>query len=554
MRTTPGAAVEGHAPATPLPDTATIAGTPIASPAAADPGKLADTLDRRHLPDELDRLLELLADADRLQARIVDLVGHLQVTGIAEESTGVPLELWLSARGRRTRSDRRMLATAADTLERLPSLRDAFARGDVSWSQVRAVTLRCERLPSHLCDAIDEALARELNAFVDTEPEALVHAVSQALAAIESSNRFRVRSGPSRRFLHLQPELDQGGGRIYGELDPIGFAVLAQATEPGPPPHATARRQVGDTGEAGVRDGIARTQARRRADRLVDLLARSLTDEAPPGSPARQVTLANPSAAHPDAHGDAEDGLRASATRAHAWATRGLAAGGADELDTEPEALPVAPTLLLTMSLDTLLGRDDTPAALLANVLGGRVRVPTDVARRLADRNGVSVRGIVVDDTGRVLGVGRRRRQPPGWVRDAILARDAVCAEPACERSALRCDLDHVRAWVDGGGTDVDNLQPLCAAVNRRLKASWRVQVEPDGSRRWFHPRTGLTVRTVPTARRLGIEAGPDPPHDHDGRQCPASSQSSGAASRGGRNPRPDPAHRVPPPDPRVPF
>jgi hypothetical protein len=140
------------------------------------------------LPDELDALLALLIDADRIQARIIALVARLQASGAAEATTGVPLELWLAARGRRTRADRRMLGTAADTLQRLPSLAAAFAGGRVSWSQVRALALRCERLPAHVCDAVDDALAREIDGFADAEPEALLHAVSRALASIDPAD------------------------------------------------------------------------------------------------------------------------------------------------------------------------------------------------------------------------------------------------------------------------------------------------------------------------------------------------------------------------------
>lgn len=57
-----------------------------------------------------------------------------------------------------------MLATAAGVCRRLPTLRVAFARGPVSWAQVRAITLTVHRLPGHLDDAVDGELARLLAA------------------------------------------------------------------------------------------------------------------------------------------------------------------------------------------------------------------------------------------------------------------------------------------------------------------------------------------------------------------------------------------------------
>ncbi len=397
---------------------------------------------------ELAQVLDLLATVDRATADAVELIGRLQQTGEVEAATGLPLELWLSVRGRRTRSDQRMLATAADTLARLPNVAAAFASGLLSWAQVRAIVLKCERLPRALCHAVDEALADHLLDLADAEPDEAVRLVSQALATLGPSVTGDAPPvDPRERFLCLQPRLDGTGGSVYGELDGIGFAVVDQATDPGPDP-----------------DG---PRGRARADRLVDRLAASL-------APGAQATDAE--GGHPD-----------------------------DRTGHRPP-LPVAPTLLLTMSLDSLLGLDRMPAEILTTLTGGRLKVSSDTARRLVDEGGAAVRSIVLDDTGRALGVGRRTRLARGWLRDAVLALRAVCGEPGCRRSSLICDVDHVHDWDRGGATDLDNLQPLCVPANRRgRKAAWDIEAADDGTRVWTHRRSGLTVRDLPETRRLGL-------------------------------------------------
>src|SRR5207248_11347383 len=55
-------------------------------------------------------------------------------------------------------------------------------------------------------------------------------------------------------------------------------------------------------------------------------------------------------------------------------------------------------------------------------------------------------------------GVGRSKRVISGAARKALAARDGHCRWPVCERPASWCDGHHVVHWIDGGGTDLDNL------------------------------------------------------------------------------------------------
>lgn len=65
------------------------------------------------------------------------------------------------------------------------------------------------------------------------------------------------------------------------------------------------------------------------------------------------------------------------------------------------------------------------------------------------------------DDRGNVLNVGRRRREPSPALRCALRERDRCrCRFPGCHRRATQAH--HIRWWMDGGETSLDNLVSLC--------------------------------------------------------------------------------------------
>jgi Domain of unknown function (DUF222)/HNH endonuclease len=65
------------------------------------------------------------------------------------------------------------------------------------------------------------------------------------------------------------------------------------------------------------------------------------------------------------------------------------------------------------------------------------------------------------DDRGNILNVGRRRREPTPALRCALRERDRCrCRFPGCHRRATQAH--HIRWWMDGGETSLDNLVSLC--------------------------------------------------------------------------------------------
>ena len=62
-----------------------------------------------------------------------------------------------------------------------------------------------------------------------------------------------------------------------------------------------------------------------------------------------------------------------------------------------------------------------------------------------------------------ILDVGRRRRLVTPDQRRALIQRDHGCRAGNCGMHAWRCDAHHIRTWLNGGETDIDNLILLCS-------------------------------------------------------------------------------------------
>jgi Domain of unknown function (DUF222)/HNH endonuclease len=202
-----------------------------------------------------------------------------------------------------------------------------------------------------------------------------------------------------------------------------------------------------------------------------------------------------------------------------------------------PKTGGVRPQLLVTVDLDTLLGRPGS----LGGDLGWAGPLEPEACRRLACDAAVTRvlvtrhqpsasercdlgRGVPADDTGATshdpsgdrstggpgstadglqrrlraavsllppalggapsqpLDVGRATRVIAPAQRAALAVRDGGCVFPDCDRPLAWCDAHHLWHWVDGGPTDLDNLALVCRAHHRRVhEGGWQLARGPDG-------------------------------------------------------------------------
>ena len=82
----------------------------------------------------------------------------------------------------------------------------------------------------------------------------------------------------------------------------------------------------------------------------------------------------------------------------------------------------------------------------------------------------------------RPLELGRANRVVSSAQRSALVVRDGGCVFPGCDRPQEWCEGHHLRHWLAGGPTDLDNLVLLCRAHHRAVhEGGWRLRRDPDG-------------------------------------------------------------------------
>jgi hypothetical protein len=120
------------------------------------------------------------------------------------------------------------------------------------------------------------------------------------------------------------------------------------------------------------------------------------------------------------------------------------------------------PHLNISIDLPDLEGRARAKGATLAwsaQPLSG------EAARRLACDAGIS--RIITDGKSEPLDGGRRTRVVPAPLRRAVIARDGQCVEAGCDRPPEWCDVHHIVHWLDGGPTELTNLELRCHPHHR---------------------------------------------------------------------------------------
>jgi len=146
------------------------------------------------------------------------------------------------------------------------------------------------------------------------------------------------------------------------------------------------------------------------------------------------------------------------------------------------------------LSADAVIGPlADDPASLLdrrCETADGTPIHPRLVLRALLTGH---VRRVVVDSTGVVTELGRRRRLFTGSARVAAKLLTRTCIHPGCTVRSTFADVDHVDEWSNGGGaTSQWNSEIECGGHNRfKHRHRWRTRrdergrsysIRPDGT------------------------------------------------------------------------
>lgn len=149
--------------------------------------------------------------------------------------------------------------------------------------------------------------------------------------------------------------------------------------------------------------------------------------------------------------------------------------------DTLPAAAGAPVTILLTTTLAELAA--DAGAARTGHGEVWSIRQLQQAADEAA------LVPVVLNGSGGVLAYGRTRRLASRGQRLALIARDGGCCFPGCDRPAAWTEVHHIRAWADGGPTDIDNMCLLCRFHHREFeRTGWQVRMSDDAVPEWIPP------------------------------------------------------------------
>ncbi len=115
----------------------------------------------------------------------------------------------------------------------------------------------------------------------------------------------------------------------------------------------------------------------------------------------------------------------------------------------------------------------------------GRSDLAVESVKRLSCDG--SVVPMVDGADGEPLSVGRKQRTVPAAIKRALWARDGGCSFPGCTHRRF-VDAHHIRHWVDGGETSLENTMLLCGG-HHRLVHEGGYAIRKDHQGRWSFMR-----------------------------------------------------------------
>jgi len=373
----------------------------------------------------------------------------------------------------RTALDQLRVARALTTL---PAITSSFAEGRISYSKVRAVTRIAT--PETEQPLLELALAGTAG-----HVEQVVRLTRQASARPDAeATRRSVRwHFDDEGYLHLTAQLpaEQGANLVAAlnslvdELDRAP-ARPAEPSHPSPSPSNPAQRSAESSHPSSSPSNPAQRSAERRQ----------------PSNSLAVPTQRSAERDHPTNREDQRSAERASADTpattnpADTVATRQaepLSVRRADALIAMATgSRPTNPELVVHLDVDRHKARIERGPG-----------VPVSTAERLACD--ARVRPLLKDRRGNPLYLGRTRRLISKTLLAAVRFRDDhQCRFPGCTHTRW-LHAHHIRHWLRGGGTDIDNLVMLCD-FHHRLVHDHGFQIRGRGTRLRFVAPNGQQI------------------------------------------------------------
>ena len=347
---------------------------------------------------------------------------------------------WLSYRCGVSPGAAREQVRVARRVAELPHLQAAFARGELSYSQVRAVTRVAT--PDTEADLLEIAL----------------HATASQLETIVRAYRgvLEVQLGDGcdehrRRFVRCDHDED-GALLIHARLPAEEGALVLTALEASREALRASRGAPGDGSASAETTHIG--DAASGADDEEDEVDPEAIERFTPSNADALVLMARTAIEHGPAEG----------------------AGGEHQVVVHVDAATLA--------------HDDEGACELEH---GPALAP-ETARRLGCDASV-VR--ILERDGRPLSIGRKTRTLSPALKRALRSRDRTCRFPGCGRH-LFLHAHHIQHWAQGGRTDLSNLIQLCTHHHRLVHEGGYSLERRGGGRVRFRRPDGQAVPAAP--------------------------------------------------------
>ncbi len=382
-------------------------------------------------------LTELATAQSQLDAVRFQVLAEADRSGATDPDAARSAADWVAVQTRQRRVEARSDLRLAQAMEGHGTLADAHARGWVNTDQARAIVNALDLLPT------TGDLAVETEQRIEAEVWLIVHAADHDATTLRVLGR--------RLFEVIAPErADEIEGR------------LLQAEEQAAARRTTFTMREDDHGTCHGRFRIPARHGQMLA-KMIQTLASPTRTDAPADQPMEPPT----GLPLPVRHGVALTEL----------------------IERVPaEALPTAggvgATVVVTMTLDQLLGRLDAAGVATLDTGG---RISAGEARRLACAAGIVP--AVLGGRSVPLDLGRERRYYSKHQRIAAQLRDGHCTAHGCDAPPSMCHLHHDTAWSHGGATDLDNARLLCGHHHRRVHdPTYHHERLPDGTLRFHRP------------------------------------------------------------------
>jgi hypothetical protein len=386
-----------------------------------------------------DEIAELSAHLDAATARLLDLIREFDARG-GWNNGFLSCAHWLCYRVSLEMRAARERVRVARALGTLPRLAQALARGELSYSKVRALT----RIAT---PEIEERLLKVGLAGTAEHVERIVRGWRRVDRKVELEETARRHK---HRGLHVYHD-DDGMVIVRARLEPQAGAVLIQAI-------AAAR------------------EALRQRVRAKDAAA-----DGPAGPPSMDGSAeARYQDGSPEAPTIEQQEADALALVAETALHHGIDPGAPGE------------RYQVVVHVDAaVLADSDAPGQ---SVVEDSAYVSAETSQRLAcDASRVVMRH---DADGRITEVGARTRTIPPALRRALEHRDQGCRFPGCGRKFGQGH--HIRHWAHGGPTTLSNLTMLCRRHHRAVhEEGFQVERHPDGEL-CFRRADGTVIAPIP--------------------------------------------------------